>query len=155
MSTTKEERRRQVANMLANFQLEGGVPDAEHLALLNRYIEGTATLADLFGHAYEYVTTAQERRDTEEIRAQLVHLNEKHAAETKAYNDERRRAALANIGISHEQRERQEAADFARANVELSGFKVSEEAERLMSRFVRGEITIDEAVSLLTKSKTV
>ena len=61
MGTTKEERSLRVANMRANFAQEGGAPDAQHEALLERYIEGTATLADLYDHAREYLYTFQER----------------------------------------------------------------------------------------------
>lgn len=63
MASTKEERSRRVANMRANFAQEGGVPGPAQNALLDRYIEVTATLADLLEHAYEYATTAQERQE--------------------------------------------------------------------------------------------
>ena len=52
--------------------------------------------------------------------------------------------------LSEEQRKRHEALDFARANVELSGGKISEEAAQRGLRWANGEITMDEylAVSL-------
>lgn len=61
MTTTKEERRWYVANMIANFALEGVDPDDEQMALLDRYIDGTATLADLHDHARKYALAAQKR----------------------------------------------------------------------------------------------
>jgi hypothetical protein len=45
-----------------------------------------------------------------------------------------------------ERRKRQEAVNFARANVGLEGFKPSEEAEKRAARFVAGEIDLAEYV---------
>ena len=45
-----------------------------------------------------------------------------------------------------ERRKRQEAVNFARANVGLEGFKPSEEAEQRAARFVAGEIDLAEFV---------
>lgn len=45
-----------------------------------------------------------------------------------------------------ERRKRQEATDFARANVGLEGFKPSEDAEQRAARFVAGEIDLAEFV---------
>ena len=45
-----------------------------------------------------------------------------------------------------ERRKRQEAVNFARANVGLEGFKPSEEAEQRAARFVAGEIDLAEYV---------
>tara|TARA_R110001583_G_C5670489_1_gene410884 strand:+ start:19200 stop:19391 length:192 start_codon:yes stop_codon:yes gene_type:complete len=42
---------------------------------------------------------------------------------------------------------RQEAVNFARANVGLEGFKPSEEAEQRAARFVAGEIELAEFVN--------
>lgn len=57
--TTKEERRRHVAQMNANFAIEGFKPDAQDEALQKRYIEGTTTLDDMLAHAREFATKAQ------------------------------------------------------------------------------------------------
>lgn len=46
-----------------------------------------------------------------------------------------------------ERRKRQEAVNFARANVGLEGFKPSEEAEQHATRFVAGEIALAEFLS--------
>ena len=46
-----------------------------------------------------------------------------------------------------ERRKRQEAVNFARANVGLEGFKPSEEAEQRAARFIAGEIELAEAVN--------
>ena len=46
-----------------------------------------------------------------------------------------------------ERRKRQEAVNFARANVGLEGFKPSEEAEQRAARFVAGEIDLAEFVN--------
>ena len=45
-----------------------------------------------------------------------------------------------------ERRKRQEAVNFARANVGLEGFKPSEEAEAQMRRHIAGEIDLTEFV---------
>jgi hypothetical protein len=47
-----------------------------------------------------------------------------------------------------ETRRRREAVDFARASVELEGFKVSPERLALSERFVSGEIDIEEYFAL-------
>lgn len=70
-TTTKEERSRYVGNMLANFALEGDVPDAEHMSLLNQYINGTATLVDLHDHAREYALAAQEHEQQRRAKEEL------------------------------------------------------------------------------------
>ena len=46
-----------------------------------------------------------------------------------------------------ERRQRQEAADFARASVGLEGFKISEEVEQNTARFIAGEIDLAEFVN--------
>lgn len=46
-----------------------------------------------------------------------------------------------------ERRKRQEAADFARANVGLEGFKPSEDAEQRAARFIAGEIELADYVN--------
>ena len=45
-----------------------------------------------------------------------------------------------------ERRKRQEAVNFARANVGLEGFKPSEEAEQRAARFIAGEIELADYV---------
>lgn len=62
--TTPEERAQHVRQMLANFQLEGLGPDKADQQLLQAYIEGTATLDDLLGHARAYVCERQQYNDT-------------------------------------------------------------------------------------------
>ena len=46
-----------------------------------------------------------------------------------------------------ERRKRQEAVNFARANVGLEGFKPSEEAEQRAARFIAGEIELADYVN--------
>ena len=46
-----------------------------------------------------------------------------------------------------ERRRRQEAVSFARANVGLEGFKLSEAEEQRAARFVAGEIDLAEFVN--------
>ena len=46
-----------------------------------------------------------------------------------------------------QRRKRQKAVDFARANMGLSGFKLSEKSEELARRFVEGEITMQEMIN--------
>lgn len=57
-TTTKAERRRHVAQMNANFAIEGFTPDAEDKELQRRYIEGQATLDDMLKHAREFAAKA-------------------------------------------------------------------------------------------------
>jgi hypothetical protein len=52
--TTKEERAHHVRQMLTNQRLEGFEPDEAHQQLLQGYIEGTTSLADLLKHACAY-----------------------------------------------------------------------------------------------------
>jgi len=49
--TTRAERERHVTQALTNMRLEGVIPDDDYLRLLQRYIEGTATLSDLLQDA--------------------------------------------------------------------------------------------------------
>ena len=46
-----------------------------------------------------------------------------------------------------ERRKRQEAVNFARANVGLEGFKPSEDAEQRAARFIAGEIELADFVN--------
>jgi hypothetical protein len=152
MATTKDERALHVAQMRANFAQEGGVPDPEHETLLNCYIEGTSTLADLYEHAHEYALAAQEReyhqREQQELSVPLQPDFEQFEASMKIYDEEHMQKDLANIAMSDEQRKRQESADFARAPVGLSGFTVSEETERDSARYISGEINMKEYLAL-------
>lgn len=45
-----------------------------------------------------------------------------------------------------ETRRRRDAANFARANVGLEGFKITAAEEQWTERFIRGEITMDEFI---------
>jgi hypothetical protein len=150
--TSKEERNRRVANMRANFAQEGGVPDAEHEALLDRYIEGNATLADLYEHAREYVYSyrelEQQRLDKEQSDVDFARMHEQFVASVKSFDAEQKQRNVERIGMSDEQRRRHEAIDFARANVELSGYKVSEETWHDSLRYANGEITMEEYLAL-------
>ena len=152
MASTKEERSRRVANMRANFAQEGGVPDPEQNALLDRYIEGTATLADLLEHAYEYATTAQERQEERlrkaELETHFKKIYDGYTADMKSWDDERKKSASANIGMSRERRQREDAVNAAKADSELSRCKLSEAVERDAARYVAGEIGLDEFLSL-------
>lgn len=56
--TTKAERRRHVAQMNANFGIEGFKPDADDKELQRRYIDGDATLDDMLKHAVQAATKA-------------------------------------------------------------------------------------------------
>ncbi len=60
-TTTKEQRRQQVATMRSNFNLEGMEPDAEDLAWQERYIEGTASLTDLLTYATAFAKEHRRR----------------------------------------------------------------------------------------------
>jgi hypothetical protein len=47
---------------------------------------------------------------------------------------------------------RKQAIDFARASVELSGFKITKDEEARAQRFINGEITLTEFVGTPGKS---
>lgn len=51
---TKAGRARAVAQMNANFRIEGFAPDADDLVMQQRYIEGTAGLDDLLQYAMAF-----------------------------------------------------------------------------------------------------
>lgn len=44
---TKEQRLESIAEMLGSARLEGFTPSADYVALLNRYVEGEITLAQV------------------------------------------------------------------------------------------------------------
>ncbi len=52
--TSRADRERHVTQMLTNMRLEGVTPDDDHLRILQRYIEGTATLSDLLQDARNF-----------------------------------------------------------------------------------------------------
>jgi hypothetical protein len=153
---TKAERKRDVATMKANFALEGGVPDASQEALLSQYIEGTASFQDLFDHAREFVLTHQEREqleaDKERLARNHARLEEEYMKSGKEYDAERKQRARERESMTSEQRKRHEAIDAARANVELSGLKISGKMWRDSLRFARCEITLEEYISLYIKN---
>lgn len=152
MTTPKDERALRVAQMRARFAQEGGVAAPENEAFLDRFIEGTASLADLFDHAPEYLTTAQEREDMRLAKQSdapaFQRMREQYEASIPAYEEKKKQRNLERAGMSEEQRKRHEALDFARANVELSGGKISEEAAQRGLRWANGEITMDEYLDL-------
>jgi hypothetical protein len=51
-----------------------------------------------------------------------------------------------------ERRRREEAVAYARASVELSGFKSDPRDEELSRRYIAGEITIEEALKAVDES---
>jgi hypothetical protein len=57
--TSRADRERHVAQMLASSRLEGLEPDEDHKKLLQAYIEGTASLDDLLNHARDYAAVVQ------------------------------------------------------------------------------------------------
>ena len=52
--TSRTDRERHVAQMLASSRLEGLEPDEVHQQLLQEYIEGKASLNDLLAHARQF-----------------------------------------------------------------------------------------------------
>ncbi|WP_308922981.1 antitoxin VbhA family protein [Janthinobacterium sp. J1-1] len=89
--------------------------------------------------ACEYAITAQQSDA-----AAFQRMREQYAASIPAYEEEQKQKKLQRAGMSAEQRKRHEALDFARANVELSGGKISEEDARHALRWANGDITMDE-----------
>ena len=57
--TSRADRERHVAQMLASSRLEGLEPDEDHQKLLQAYIEGTASLDNLLNHARDYAAAVQ------------------------------------------------------------------------------------------------
>lgn len=51
-----------------------------------------------------------------------------------------------------EQAERQQRVDFARGNVQLEGYALDAETERIIERYVSGEIDGDELIQLSLSS---
>ena len=97
--------------------------------------------------AREHIPTEQERetlRLAKENDAAFQRMREQYDASLPAYEEMKRQRNLERAGMSEEQRKRHEALDFARANVELSGGKISEEAAQRGLRWANGEITMDE-----------
>lgn len=58
--TSRTDRERHVAQMLASSRLEGLEPDEAHQQLLQEYIEGAASLDDLRAHAREFAKAASD-----------------------------------------------------------------------------------------------
>lgn len=56
--TSRADRERHVAQMLASSRLEGFEPDEAHRQLLQEYIEGAASLDDLLTHARQFAAAA-------------------------------------------------------------------------------------------------
>jgi hypothetical protein len=54
-ATTQEQRAQHVAQMRANFAIEGMHPDADDLVWQQRYINGAASIDDLLQHAEDFV----------------------------------------------------------------------------------------------------
>jgi hypothetical protein len=58
--TSRADRERHVAQMLASSRLEGLEPDKAHQQLLQEYIESVASLDDLLAHAREFAKAASD-----------------------------------------------------------------------------------------------
>jgi len=98
-ATTAEERRRRIETMRANFAQEGMHPDAEDRALQERYIEGTATLADLLAHARAYASTAQLRARENAVAQALATVRLEGGVVSARALENGRRYVLGEIGI--------------------------------------------------------
>lgn len=66
-------------------------------------------------------------------------MREQYEADMQAYGAGQKRKDIERQAMSAEQRQRLEALDFARANVELSGGKISEEDWQRALRWAHGE----------------
>jgi len=58
--TTRANRERHVAQMLANHRIEGYEPDDADKQLQAAYIDGKATLDDLLAHAHQFAVAASQ-----------------------------------------------------------------------------------------------
>ena len=70
-ATTKAEREKHVAQMRANFAIEDMRPDADDLAMQQRYIDGTASLDNLLQYAWTFAASKQ--TSPESIRNWLIY----------------------------------------------------------------------------------
>jgi hypothetical protein len=61
-ASTQEQRAKHVAQMRANFGIEGMHPDADDLIWQQRYIDGAASIDDLLRHARDFVV--EQRKGT-------------------------------------------------------------------------------------------
>lgn len=77
----------------------------------------------------------------------FAHMREQYAASMQAYDAAQKQKNIERQSMSAEQRERHEALDFARANVELSGGKISEEDWQHGLRWASGEIDMDAYIA--------
>lgn len=59
--TSPAERERHIAQMLANFRIEGYEPDEADKQLHAAYIAGAATLDDLLAHARQFAASIMAR----------------------------------------------------------------------------------------------
>ena len=60
-TTTKKQRQRHVAQMNANFAIEGLTPDDDDKKLQQQYIDGVVTLEDMLAHARDFAAKAQRK----------------------------------------------------------------------------------------------
>lgn len=99
-------------------------------------------------HAQADLATEQEhealRLAKESDAVAFQRMREEYDASLPAYEEKKKQRNLERAGMSEEQRKRHEALDYARASVELSGRKLSEEDEQRSLRWANGEITMDE-----------
>ncbi|KAB8041270.1 antitoxin VbhA family protein [Janthinobacterium aquaticum] len=77
----------------------------------------------------------------------FARLREQYDADMQAYDAAQKQKNIERQSMSAEQRERHEALDFARANVELSGGKISEEEWQHGLRWANGEIDMDAYIA--------
>jgi Antitoxin VbhA len=54
-ATTSPQRLKHVSQMRASFAIEGIEPMSDDLAMQQRYVEGTLSLAGMLQHAHDYV----------------------------------------------------------------------------------------------------
>jgi hypothetical protein len=81
----------------------------------------------------------QANRPASQILREFMRVYVEHSqSKERAVPDDRISAA--------ERESRQNAINFARANVNLEGFKVSDESEALARRFIKGEIELSDAM---------
>jgi len=80
---------------------------------------------------------------------QFARMREQYEAGMQAYDAEQKQKNIERQAMSAEQRRRHEALDYARANVELSGGKISEEDWQHGLRWANGEITMDAYLAVV------
>lgn len=147
--TTKEERAHQVRQMLANQRLEGLEPDAAHLQILQEYIDGTASLDDLWRHARVYAEAFGLQDIVEEVKK--LSPDQKLELHRQAVADQKAKEAYSKL--SDEQRKILDAIDHSVTDSGLEGFVVDPVKIEEWKAYVRAGMSWEALFAIMTADK--